>query len=404
MPAPDQRTQQDRCPGVLALHEAADGWLARVRLPGGRLSSATLLELAAISEELGNGLLDVTARANLQLRGLGAGPAAAEELAERLGAVGLLPSAAHDRSRNVLASPLAGRAPDALDDVDDIVELLDARILGSAALGELPGRFCFLVDDGTGAGGEAAPDVIVVALGDRRFGVALDRRPLELAVSATEAVELAVGAAEAFVAARGDAWRLSETPGGPSTIAAALGLALAPVRSASPTRSFAPGAVLQRDGRTALTALAPLGQLWPALLRALASVSDDVRLSTRRTVTIVDVEPAAVEPTIAALAAAELVMDGASGWVGLTACAGTAGCPRALADVRAAAAARAAVRAASDPPEHWAACERRCGEAPGTSMSVAVQGAGDVEVQADARTWHVRSLDRAAARLAEVGR
>ena len=59
---------------MLALHEAADGWLARVRVPGGRLPASALLALAAIAEELGNGLVDLTARANLQLRGLDGAP------------------------------------------------------------------------------------------------------------------------------------------------------------------------------------------------------------------------------------------------------------------------------------------------------------------------------------------
>lgn len=401
--APQQRIGQDRCPGVLALHEAADGWLARVRVPGGRLDAAALDELAAIAEELGNGLVDLTARANLQLRGLRDDPAAVCELAARLAAVGLLPSAAHDRVRNLLASPLAGRAQGALDDVDGVVELLDAQILANDALAELPGRFCFLVDDGTGAGREVSPDVIVFARGDGLFGVALDRRPLQYSGDAAAAVGVAVCAAEAFVAARGDAWRLSETPGGPGTIAQSLGLALAPVTRAARTRAFGPGAVVQRDGRVALTALAPLGQLWPELLRTLAALGGEVRLSTRRTVTLVDLDPDAVEPTSAALAAADLVLDGDSGWVGLTACAGTGGCPRALGDVRSAATLRAAVRSPGDPPEHWAACERRCGETPGTPVAVAIRAAGEVEVRADARVWQVASLERAARRLAMVG-
>jgi len=379
------------------MHEAADGWLARVRVPGGRLSSHALIALAAVSEELGNGLVDLTARANVQLRGLGAD--AGLTLAPRLARVGLLPSAAHDRVRNVLASPLAGRAPGALDDVDDLVTLLEAQVSASRLLSELPGRFCFLVDDGTGAGREIGPDVTVVARGGGRFGVALDGRRLEFEGDGPAAVGIALRAAAAFVMQRGDAWRLSETPGGAGTIAAALDLALAPVTRAARTCGFRPGVVEQRDGRVALTALAPLGQLWPALLRSLAGVSDDVRLSTRRTVTLVDLDPDAVAAMQDALAAAQLVLDGASGWVGLTACAGTAGCARALADVRAAAAERALVRTATDPAEHWAACERRCGEVPGTPVGVAVREAGDVELRSDARTWYVPSLERAAAHL-----
>lgn len=401
--APDERTRQDRCPGVLALHEAADGWLARVRVPGGRIPAAALLALAAISEELGNGLLDLTARANLQLRGLA--PDAATALVPRLDAVGLLPSITHDRVRNVLASPLAGRAPEALDEVDDVVALLDAQVVDSHRLRDLPGRFCFLVDDGSGAGREIAPDVTVAARGDGRFGVLLAGRPIEFEGDDRTAVAVAVGAAEAFVALRGDAWRLSETPGGAGKVAATLGLTLAPVTRAARTRAYAPGTSVQRDGRHALTALAPLGQLWPALLRALAAVADEVRLSTRRTLTLVDLEPAAVAATAAALSAAGLVLDAASGWVGLTACTGTAGCPKALDDVRAAATARAAARAATDPVEHWAGCERRCGEVPGTPVAVAVRACGDVEVRYDSRTSHVASLERAdALLLAEAAR
>ena len=385
---------------MLSLHEAADGLLARVRVPGGRLSANALLALA---EELGNGLVDLTSRANLQLRGLAAG--AGPLLAPRLQNVGLLPSAQHDRVRNVLASPLAGRGPGALDDVDDVVAVLDAQLMASHRARDLPGRFCFLVDDGSGTGRDAGPDVTIVARGEGRFGLALDGRPVQFEADGETAAVAAVAAAEAFVALRGDAWRLSETPGGPAAVAATIGLTLAPVTRAARTRGFGPGAIEQRDGRIALTALAPLGQLWPSLLRALAAAGDDVRLSTRRTVTLVDLDPGTLDATRAMLAAADLVLDADSGWVGLTACAGTAGCPRALADVRAAATLRAAVRAATDPDEHWAACERRCGEVPGTPVSVAVRAGGDVELRADARAVLVPSLQGAAEHLlAEAAR
>lgn len=384
---------------MLALHDAADGRLARVRVPGGRLSAEAMRTLATAAEELGNGLLDVTAAANLQLRGLRDGADVAADLTARLHGAGLLAAVAHDRARTVRASPLAGRAPGARDAVDDVVALLDAGLCGSEALRDLPARFCFLADDGTGAGREDRPDVAVVARGAGRFGVALDGRELEFDGDGPGAVGLALDAAAAFVAAGGDAWRLSETPGGAGTIAAVLGLALAPVTRAVRTRTFGPGAVSQRDGRVALTALAPLGQLWPALMRALADLCPEVRLSARRTVTLVDVDVAAVPGTRAALAAAGLVLAAGSGWVGLTACAGTGACAHALLDIRAAACARALTRSAREPVEHWAGCERRCGELPATPVSVAALAVDVVEVRYHGDTWHLPSLTSTTARL-----
>ena len=53
------------------------------------------------------------------------------------------------------------------------------------------------------------------------------------------------------------------------------------------------------------------------------------------------------------------------------------------------------MRLARDPAEHWAACERRCGEVPGTPVSVAVRAEGDVELRADSQTRRVASLGQA---------
>jgi hypothetical protein len=72
----------------------------------------------------------------------------------------------------------------------------------------------------------------------------------------------------------------------------------------------------------------------------------------------------------------------------------------ALADVRAAASQRALLRSARDPAEHWAACERRCGEMPGTPIAVAARAGDDFDVRFDGATWTEDSLEGAAGRLA----
>jgi hypothetical protein len=71
-----------------------------------------------------------------------------------------------------------------------------------------------------------------------------------------------------------------------------------------------------------------------------------------------------------------------SGWVGLSACAGLGCCAQARIDVRTAAIMRAARRRPGAAREHWAACERRCGERPDQPIAVAALSGG-VAVRVD---------------------
>src|SRR5258708_34802663 len=99
-------TGADACPGILTLHPARDGHVARIRLPGGYVTGLQWAALAALAREFGDGCVDLTARGNIQLRGLP--QAAAGELASRAAQAGPLPAGAHDRSPNITASPLSG--------------------------------------------------------------------------------------------------------------------------------------------------------------------------------------------------------------------------------------------------------------------------------------------------------
>jgi sulfite reductase beta subunit-like hemoprotein len=363
----------DWCPGVLRLHPAGDGGLARVRLPGGRLTLGGLRSLRAAAG-VGNGIVELTSRANVQIRGLA--DDAEPLVAELLGAGGLLPSVEHDRVRNIAASPLAGRLPASLAHTDEVVAALDRRLCADPALGALSGRFLFAVDDGSATVGGRDADITVVAE-QGAFRLWLAGRRTDCTVTHEEAPALAVDAAHAFLvvaeqAGHAGAWRVADLPDGPDLVAQRLGATVIAAATGAAPAVVSLGRVEQADGRRAVTVLPPLGRLDLGMLDALVALDhDDVRASTRRTLSFVDVPADAALRLTAQLEAAGLVASEDSGWWGLTACAGMGACARARVDVRARAAARAAQRSPGAPPEHWSACERGCGRPPGVREATA---------------------------------
>ena len=410
--APPARRGDDRCPGVLRLHDAEDGALARVRVPGGVLS-ATQLEALGAGAALGNGLIELTGRANLQLRGLPAD--AGRELAELLAGAGMLPSLGHERMRNILASPLPGRHPHALADTDPVVGELDRRLCAEPALGALPGRFLFAVDDGSGLALAQEADAALAATAPAEFALLVAGRR----VSGPAGPAAVLEAARAFLAERtaqgSSAWRVCELEGGALPVARRLGSPLdpagpeprgpQPLRGVEPRAAVAPGPLLQRDGRFAVTALAPLGRLdreGIAPLAALAREHGALRLSPWRTLTVLDVPEPRVGVVARSLEELGLATALDSGWAGLSACAGLGACANARVDVRAAAVRRAAARAPEAPSEHWSGCERRCGEPPGAPVTVTAVREGLVVTSPAHAGRVVSDADEAIATLGEV--
>lgn len=351
LPVPNVRARPDACPGALRTHDAADGPLARVRVPGGAVSAAQLAVLGAAARELGRDVIELTSRGNLQVRGVRDTGA----LAARLEAAGLLPSATHERVRNIVASPLGGRGPRGALATDPLVTALDEALCARAELARLPGRFLFALDDGTGDTAALDADAAHTPGGLRLAGTRLGPVP-------GDPVAALLAAAEAFLEVRGDAWRLAEVPDGARLVAERLGAAVA---ETPPRPDPAPphaGILAQRDGLAALEAVPPLGRLSGAQAEALAGVADEVRVTPWRSVVVRDLERDEARRAAAELAAAGFATDPASPWVGVTACTGSPGCAKSRGDVQGEA--RRFVDGlgrAPETPVHWTGCERRCG-------------------------------------------
>jgi precorrin-3B synthase len=385
-PAVD-RGAADRCPGVLRLAEAADGYLARIRLPGGLIGAGQMRVLARLAGEFGDGRVELTSRGNVQLRALA--PVAAGPLTEELARAGLLPSLSHDRVRNVLASPLAGL--DGGPDLTGIVLALDAALCARSRLADLPGRFLFAVDDGRGDVAGLGADVTARVRGD---GIVVNGLAAQGRGSQDGVVAAMLACAEAFLdeaaAQGGTAWRIADLADGDERVRAAvagrLGLTAAPEPAAAPEPTAVPEpaaagsrapsrpvGLVGPDG-TAAVLLAPLGRLTSAQLTWLAGqvTGRPARITPWRSVVVPDLSDAA--RMLAEAAHLGFGVDAASPWLRLTACAGKPGCASALADVQADAA-EFGVRW-PDRIVHVSGCARHCGRPAATQIDVTATSQG----------------------------
>ena len=92
------------CPGAHRPMMSGDGLVVRVRPKLARLTTDQAVGLCAVAGDFGNGTIDLTNRANLQIRGVA--PDAHEMVLQRLAALDLLDADADiETRRNVLVSP-----------------------------------------------------------------------------------------------------------------------------------------------------------------------------------------------------------------------------------------------------------------------------------------------------------
>ncbi len=315
----------DRCPGVLRPHQAADGAMVRIRIPGGQTTGDALARLGELAAAYGTGLLQLTSRGSVQIRGLP--QPLPEDFTEDIVAAGFLPSPSHERVRNVVASPLTGLHGGRAD-LRTMIADLDLALCAAPELAQLSGRFLFALDDGRG-------DVIT-----SDFDLGYSARGPNGGTIIFGFERVPVGAAEAVPAVIKIAHRLLREPRAPVP------------RPISGTPEIPLGTMGAHVG-----AMVPLGLLTPDQVAVVQRVS-------RRGPVVVTPWRGLIVPyaadQLAELATAGLVVEHGSPWTRLSACVGAPRCASGRIDTLALAD-RLARTATTLPRTHLSGCERRCG-------------------------------------------
>jgi precorrin-3B synthase len=157
---------------LLRIVAALDGGICRVKLAGGLLRAAQACAIAEAAERHAAGVIEVTNRANLQIRGVlagheaalsetlinaGLGPATAlsdavsSGVAEPAASTSPTPAAlacAADDVRNLMVSPSAGRDPQALFDTHPLAGQILALLQSEPRFAALSPKFALLLDGG----------------------------------------------------------------------------------------------------------------------------------------------------------------------------------------------------------------------------------------------------------------
>jgi len=319
---------------------SGDGLVARLRLSCNEAPLAHVANIADWAETYGNGLIDLSARGNLQIRGVR--EATLPGLTQALAKARLLTDASPEAEavRNVLVSPLAGFDPAAPFDVRPCAKALERELGANRELWALPGKFGFAFDAGAFPLGRAHADVTFSAVAPGAFVAILGEAALG-PFPKDEAVAVARKLARAFLALR----KTASPPRRMRDALAAVGLApfasatgLEPIRFDSPPQRNALG--VQTLGEIAFVGMAlPFGRIAAADLHALGALAAQaganvLRLTPWRAVLVPGLTLPAAQTLAHAASRLDVILDPADPRLAVAACPGAPACSSALGPTR----------------------------------------------------------------------
>jgi precorrin-3B synthase len=400
---PEAVLRKGWCPGALRPMHAKDGLLVRLRISGGVVTAATMRGLAQAGRAYGNGLFDLSARANLQLRGMR--NELLPYLIETLDGLGLIDeNAAAEAVRNVLVSPLAGL--DGRDDAASAAKALEAALAANKDLHALPGKFFFLIDDKSALSLRSVP-------ADIRFDWIGGKWPFAIGIGghANEAIflgrcgaddipDIASRLAAAFLRLGS---QMAEPPRrmrglmescGAAAIAALAGLRPGPPRKSGAIEEPCPIGLLRFNERCCFGVGAAFGRLDANMLDAAARGAEifsagEIRLTPWRALILPHVQERQANATRAYFAAHGFIVDHGDARLAIAACGGGSTCERGTTDTRADALGLmlfARRFRKTGVALHVSGCAKRCARQAATPFTlIAHEGLYDLVVDATAR-------------------
>lgn len=354
------------CPGLYRIVPAKDGGICRVRIPLGCLSADQLRAVSSVAAKHGNGIVELTNRANFQIRGISTSQ---QELSiSELVEAGLATDERWaDDTRNVLVNPSAGNDPLDLFDVRPIAAAILDRLSHDVSFAVLSPKFALQIDGGGAMSvADHAHDIWLLAVETDTHGVMFkiglggsidygaDDGGTRL-IRPADCLDVIVAAIEEFIEAgvrglgftrirqlletmtRDEFYHRVECRVGRRVFESVPG----PVRSHAVAVTKPPvGSIAQRDmNLRSMGAVPVLGRIDAAGLAAVSEVADifghgAVRLTPWRSFLIPDIEADRATDALAVLGRAGLVCRDDNPLSRLVACAGNSGCASGMTDTK----------------------------------------------------------------------
>jgi precorrin-3B synthase len=378
------------CPSAHRPMESGDGLLIRAKSKQSVLTLAQLRAIADIAKDCGNGLVDLTQRAQLQLRGLR--PATLEDARRRLQAHELY-FPAQDSLVDILSGGFRGISSLAAFDVNALIVELSRVKEKDERLRALPPKFLVSIDTGGGRTlADAQADIRIEAIDENRAAVCVAGAPGRGAILAAEDIAATtIALMRAFVTLRverpAELRRMRH-------IVAAFGLdavlreaevAMEPYDWRAPISAHAVLGVKQEENFISLGVAAPFGRWGANELATLADLAGangvDLVTPTHWRVFLISARNhEAARLMLDAARAQGLIVSGDDPRLSVVACPGAPECPQAQGETRGALARLAplAQKLAGDDGVglHISGCAKGCARPNSAPVTLVANGGG----------------------------